>query len=48
MSTHAFVSSPAEGGTELMRKVRMMNQGLRATFALMAQPAAPARPVRRN
>ena len=32
-----FVSSPAEGGTELMRKVRMMNQGLRATFALMAQ-----------
>ena len=32
-----FVFSPAEGGTELMRKVRMMNQGLRATFALMAQ-----------
>ena len=32
-----FVFSPAEGGTELMRKVRMMNQGLRATFALMAR-----------
>ena len=36
-NARVFVFSPAEGGTELLRKVRMMNQGLRATFALMAR-----------
>ncbi|MGH8976813.1 MAG: glycosyltransferase [Acidimicrobiia bacterium] len=29
-----FVQAPSEGGTELRRKVRMMNRGLRAAFAL--------------
>ncbi len=37
VNARVFVFAPAEGGTELMRKVRMMNQGLRATFALMAR-----------
>jgi glycosyltransferase involved in cell wall biosynthesis len=32
-----LVASPSEGGTELVRKVRMMNQGLRAAFALMSR-----------
>ena len=35
VQSRVLVSAPSEGGTELFRKVRMMNQGLRATFALM-------------
>ncbi len=37
VNARVFVSSPSEGGTELRRKVRMMNQGLRASFALMSR-----------
>jgi glycosyltransferase involved in cell wall biosynthesis len=39
-----LVATPAEGGTELRRKVRVMNRGLRGAFALAAGLLPAARP----